>query len=69
MMNTAFKSGTNNGDKGVKLVLGTKDGEQTIDTDVVLLSIGRKPFTQGLQLEKAGLTVDERGRIAINKTW
>ena len=62
LMNTAFKSGQNNGDKGVKLNLTSKDGaEHIVDTDVVLLSIGRRPFTQGLQLEKAGLTVNARG--------
>jgi len=37
--------------------------------DVVLLSIGRRPFTEGLQLEKAGLSANERGQVDINKTW
>lgn len=37
--------------------------------EVVLLSIGRRPFTGGLALEKAGLETNERGQVAINKTW
>jgi dihydrolipoamide dehydrogenase len=37
--------------------------------EVVLLSIGRRPYTSGLALEKAGLETNERGQVAINKTW
>ena len=29
--------------------------KQTLDADIVLVATGRKPFTGGLQLEKAGL--------------
>ncbi|KOY87515.1 dihydrolipoamide dehydrogenase [bacterium 336/3] len=31
-----------------------------------LISIGRKPYTEGLALENAGLQVDEKGRIPVN---
>jgi dihydrolipoamide dehydrogenase len=37
--------------------------------DVVLLSIGRKPYTAGLDLEKAGLEANKFGKIEINKSW
>ncbi|WP_281301063.1 MULTISPECIES: dihydrolipoyl dehydrogenase [unclassified Iodidimonas] len=44
-----------------------KGGEsEQIDADVVLVSVGRKPHTDSLDLEKAGLETDERGRIDIN---
>lgn len=36
---------------------------ETIDADAVLVATGRKPFTDGLALEKAGVVLDERGRI------
>ena len=36
---------------------------ETIQADVVLLSIGRRPVTEGLGLEEAGIELDERGRI------
>ncbi|MEO4001204.1 dihydrolipoyl dehydrogenase [Mesorhizobium sp. CAU 1732] len=39
---------------------------ETIEADVVLVSTGRKPFTDALGLEKAGVTLDERGRVAID---
>ena len=37
----------------------------TIAADVVLVSIGRKPNTDGLALDKAGLTTNARGQIEI----
>jgi len=36
---------------------------ETIETDVVLVSIGRRPNTDGLGLEKIGLKVNNRGQI------
>ncbi len=38
----------------------------TIDADVVLIATGRKPFTEGLGLAKAGVVMDARGRVEIN---
>ena len=36
---------------------------ETIDADVVLVSIGRRPNTEGLALDRAGLSVNQRGQI------
>jgi dihydrolipoamide dehydrogenase len=36
---------------------------ETLDADAVLVSIGRRPNTDGLALERAGLTVNKRGQI------
>jgi len=38
----------------------------TLHADKVLVSVGRKPYTQSLCLEKAGLATTERGFIAVN---
>ena len=35
----------------------------TIEADVVLLAIGRRPFTEGLGLETVGVALDERHRV------
>jgi dihydrolipoamide dehydrogenase len=37
-----------------------------LEGDVVLVSIGRKPYTDGLGLDKVGVALDNRGRIAVN---
>ena len=47
-----------------------KGGEaQTIEADVVLVSTGRKPYTDGAGLKEAGVEVDDRGRVAIDDHW
>ena len=37
---------------------------QTLDADVVLVAIGRRPYTEGLGLETVGIEADKRGFIA-----
>ncbi len=39
---------------------------QSIDADVVLVSIGRVPFTEGLGLEAAGVEMEGRGMIKVD---
>jgi dihydrolipoamide dehydrogenase len=44
-----------------------KGGEaETIEADAVLVSTGRRPFTDGLGLDEAGIARDERGRVQID---
>ncbi|MDE2350793.1 MAG: dihydrolipoyl dehydrogenase, partial [Alphaproteobacteria bacterium] len=40
--------------------------QSTLDCDVMLVSIGRRPFTAGLGLEDAGVKLDAKGRIATD---
>jgi dihydrolipoamide dehydrogenase len=51
--------------KGVKLEVEPAAGgaARTLEADVVLISIGRKPYTEGLGLETVGITTDARGFI------
>lgn len=39
----------------------------SIEAEYVLVAVGRRPYTEGLELEKAGLSTDERGRIPVNE--
>src|SRR6185503_3361689 len=39
---------------------------ETLEADVVLVSIGRRPNTEGLALDKAGLQLNQRGQIETN---
>ncbi|MBL8790912.1 MAG: dihydrolipoyl dehydrogenase [Rhizobiales bacterium] len=38
---------------------------ETVAADVVLVAIGRVPFTEGLGAKEAGIALDERGRIIV----
>jgi dihydrolipoamide dehydrogenase len=39
---------------------------ETLDADVVLVCIGRVPYTEGLGLKEAGVALDNRGRVQID---
>ncbi|HVI16227.1 MAG TPA: dihydrolipoyl dehydrogenase [Pseudolabrys sp.] len=39
---------------------------ESIEADVVLVSVGRLPFTEGLGLEELGVKLDERGRVIVD---
>jgi len=54
--------------KKVTLTIEKSSGgdEQTIEASHVLVSIGRRPNTDGLALDKAGLTTNARGQVEID---
>jgi dihydrolipoyl dehydrogenase len=39
---------------------------ETIETDIVLVAVGRVPFTAGLGLAEAGVATDNRGRVVVD---
>lgn len=43
-----------------------KDKEVTIEGDYCLIAVGRRPYTDNLGLDKAGVTIDDRGKIPTN---
>ena len=47
-----------------------KGGETTVlEADVVLVAVGRTPYTGGLGLEAAGIATDKRGRIEVDASF
>lgn len=42
---------------------------ETLKADIVLVATGRKPYTENLGLEEAGVKLDDRGRVAIDGHW
>lgn len=66
---------------GAKLLTGTKNSEsvdleveiegkaQKINVDVVLVAIGRRPYSQGLGLDAIGVAVDKRGFIPVDANF
>ena len=41
--------------------------EETMEFDKVLVSVGRRPYTEGLNLTKVGIKKDAKGRIEVNE--
>ena len=57
---------------GSGAIISTKDkdgNKKDFNTDIVLVSVGRKPNTNGLNLEKIGVELDDRKRIKTNKDF
>ena len=48
---------------------GLAENESALPADVVLVAVGRRAYTQGLDLDKAGVATDQRGRIVVNRAW
>lgn len=65
-MQHKVQSVTNTGDGVVLKALNKKDEEVTFEADYCLVAVGRKPFTEGLGLENAGVTVNNRGQVEVN---
>jgi len=52
------------------VIISNKDGKQSqIETDVVLISVGRKPNTKNLNLENIGVKLDSKKRVKVNKNF
>jgi dihydrolipoamide dehydrogenase len=56
----------NNGNSVTLKALNKKGEEVSLEADYCLVAVGRKPYTEGLDLEKAGLSVNNRGQIEVN---
>ena len=69
-LNTAVKSAKAT-KTGVTLVLAdAKSGQETeMKCDIALVSVGRKPNTDGLGLQELGVAVSERGQIIVDEDF
>lgn len=58
---------------GAKVTGGGKNrieiGDQVLEAEVILVAIGRKPYTEGLGLDAIGITLDPRGFIPIDSAF
>jgi dihydrolipoamide dehydrogenase len=55
--------------EGVRVTLASKGETSTAEADVVLVAIGRRPYTEGLGAGEIGVAFDERGRIVVNQRF
>ena len=49
--------------------LDKKGKKINFESDVVLISVGRRPYTKNLNLEKVGIELDEKKRIKVTKNY
>lgn len=63
-------SGAVDGDNVKIEIENAKNGKkEELDADVLLVAIGRRPYTQGLGLENIGAEVDEKGRVVMDSEY
>jgi dihydrolipoamide dehydrogenase len=56
--------------KGKKVTvkaLNKKDEELVLEGDYCLVSVGRRPYTDGLNAEAAGVAINDRGQVEVNE--
>lgn len=63
----AVQKVVNNGNTVTVTAKNKKDEEVTFEGDYCLVAVGRKPYTDNLGLEKAGVKLDERGKVIVNE--
>ncbi|MDY3339089.1 dihydrolipoyl dehydrogenase [Riemerella anatipestifer] len=66
MLSTAVSAMERKGDTVVVTAKDKKGEEVSVEGDYCLVSVGRRPYTEGLGLENAGVDLDERGRVKVN---
>lgn len=68
MLNTKVTAAVTKSGGGVEVTVEDAKGgnQQKLAADVVLVSVGRKPFTDGLGLKEVGVKVDNRGIVEID---
>lgn len=69
-LGTKVTKGVRDGDIVNIEVENVKSGEvESLDADVLLVAIGRRPYTKGLNFEKIGLEQDDKGRLVIDSQF
>jgi dihydrolipoamide dehydrogenase len=58
--------GADRTDDGVRLHYEGKDGAATVDVDQVVVSVGRRPRTEDVGFDEAGVKIDERGYVTVD---
>jgi dihydrolipoamide dehydrogenase len=62
-----FAQGYERKKDGLHVRIKTKKGEETVVCDQIGSMVGRKPYSEGLGLDKVGLKVDAKGFVAVDK--
>ena len=70
LLNNKVTTVKNKGNKvSIELIDNTNKKKTNMECDKVLVSVGRKPYTEGLNLSKIGISKDKIGRIEIDEEF
>src|SRR5699024_5546253 len=67
VITNALAKGVDETADSVKVTYEVNGKEETVEADYVLVTVGRKPNTSEIGLEQAGIEVDDKGLIKIDK--
>jgi dihydrolipoamide dehydrogenase len=59
--------GLDRGDPGVAIRIETADGAAAVEVDQVVVSVGRRPRSEQVGYEAAGVKIDERGFVVVDE--
>jgi len=69
-LNTKVTTAKKEGDKIIVSVESVKDGKvEEMEADVLLVCVGRRPYTDSLGLEELGIDKDNKGRVPVNSRF
>jgi dihydrolipoamide dehydrogenase len=54
---------------GMRVTLAGPAEPPIIETDVILVAVGRRPYTEGLGARELGVAIDEHGRIVVDERF
>jgi dihydrolipoamide dehydrogenase len=66
-MEHRVESVVNTGKKVVLTAINKKGESISFEADYCLVAVGRKAYTEGLQLKNAGISANERGQVEVNE--
>ncbi|XP_011179049.1 dihydrolipoyl dehydrogenase, mitochondrial [Zeugodacus cucurbitae] len=70
LLGTKVLAAQRSGNNVTVSVENAKSGEkQDISCDALLVSVGRRPYTEGLGLEAVGIVKDDKGRVPVNSNF
>ena len=55
--------------EGVRVTVAHGGELRDEECDVLLVAVGRRPFTEGVGARELGVRMDERGRILVDEAW
>jgi len=69
-LNTKVTAAKREGETVKVTIEGVKDGKtEELEADVLLVCVGRRPYTHNLGLEEMGIERDDRGRVPVNSRF